>query len=62
MSRYVSEATHFLNALKQERPNVERGQQEGRALLWDKEVDLDAQREQKAARVPQRPYVYSSGL
>jgi len=59
---YVSEITKFLTELKQQRPKLEQGQQQGRALLWDKEVDLDAQADYKAARVPQKPYVYSSGL
>lgn len=59
---YVSEITKFLTELKQQRPKLEQGQQQGRALLWDKELDLDAQAEYKAARVPQKPYVYSSGL
>lgn len=59
---YESEITKFLNQLKQQRPALEQGQQQGRALLWDKELDLDAQADYKAARVPQKPYVYSSGL
>jgi hypothetical protein len=59
---YESEITQFLNQLKQQRPTLEQGQQQGRALLWDKELDLDAQADYKAAHVPQKPYVYSSGL
>ena len=59
---YVSEFTQFLNELKQKRPTLEQGQQQGRALLWDKELDFDALADYKNARVPQKPYVYSSGL
>ncbi len=59
---YESEITKFLAELKQKRPNLEQGQQQGRALLWDKELDFDALEDYKAARVPQKPYVYSSGL
>lgn len=59
---YVSDITRFLEDLKKQRPGLEQRQQQGRALLWDKEIDLDAQQAYRAARVPQKPYVYSSGL
>lgn len=59
---YESDFTQFLKKLKDERPGIERGQQEGRALLWDKEVDREAQAAYREARVAQKPYVYSSGL
>ncbi len=59
---YESEITQFLGQLKQQRPELDQQQQQGRALLWDKELDFDALEAYKAARVPQKPYVYSSGL
>lgn len=59
---YESDITRFLTELKQQRPELEQQQQQGRALLWDKEIDFDAQQAYRTARVPQRPYVYSSGL
>ena len=57
---YKSDVTHFLDQLKAARPTLEQEQQAGRALLWDKPVDRDAQAEYRAARVPQQPYVYQT--
>jgi len=57
---YTSEATLFLDGLRAKDPKVERGQQLGRSLLWDKSVDREAWREFRAAQVPQQPYVYQT--
>lgn len=58
---YQSETTQFINQLKAERPDLEARQRQGRELLWDKAVDRQAWEEFRAARVPQRPYVYQNG-
>ena len=61
MARYVSEFTKFLTELKSEKPEIEAGQQAGRALLWDKEpLSVEDQRRAKAAQLKQRAYVYSN--
>ncbi|MCS6763056.1 MAG: DUF3460 family protein [Candidatus Protistobacter heckmanni] len=58
MALYQSDITRFLNTLKQQ-PEIERGQREGRALLWDKApVDLDERQALQQTRVKQRGYVY----
>ena len=57
---YTSDVTNFIADLKAKKPTLEAEQQAGRALLWDKQVDRQAQAEWKAARVPQKPYVYSN--
>ena len=57
---YTSEATQFIESLKAKNPQLEKAQREGRALLWDKPVDRDAQQEFKEARVAQKPYVYQT--
>lgn len=57
---YSSEVTQFLESLKKANPEIEAGQRAGRSLLWDKSVDREAQVEQSAARVPQKPYVYQT--
>jgi hypothetical protein len=44
--------------LKAERPTLEDEQRAGRALLWDKRIDREAQSEHRDARIPQQPYVY----
>ena len=52
---YASETTLFIQQLKAEKPTLEAEQRAGRALLWDKNVDRQAQAEFSAARVPQKP-------
>lgn len=57
---YESDTTQFINQLKAQKPELEAQQRQGRALLWDKQVDREAQAQQKAARVAQKPYVYQT--
>lgn len=57
---YSSDATQFIDQLKAERPELEVGQRQGRALLWDQQVDREFQRQAEAARVPQGAYVYQT--
>ncbi len=57
---YQSDATQFLNQLKQQKPELDKQQQAGRALLWDKQVDREVWSEYRAGRVPQKPYVYQT--
>lgn len=57
---YTSDATQFIEQLKTTRPEIEQGQREGRALLWDRPVDRDFQAQANAARVAQQPYVYQT--
>lgn len=57
---YESDATRFLKELKQTRPHLEEEQRQGRAIWWDKPQDADTQSRFKAARVPQKPYVYQT--
>ena len=55
---HTSDVTQFIADLKTQRPTLEAEQQAGRALLWDKQVDREAQAGYRAARVAQTPYVY----
>ena len=57
---YQSDATQFILDLKARRPELDAQQRQGRELLWDKQVDREAQQEFKAARVAQKPYVYQT--
>jgi hypothetical protein len=57
---YRSDVTQFLEQLKAQRPSLEDEQKRGRALLWDKAVDRDAQADYRSVRVPQQPYVYQT--
>jgi Protein of unknown function (DUF3460) len=57
---YTSDVTNFIEQLKAARPTLEQEQAAGRALLWDKRIDRDAEAEYSDARVPQQPYVYQT--
>ena len=58
---YTSDVTQFIDSLKAQKPTLEAEQRAGRALLWDKQIDRDAQAGYAQAKVPQGPYVYFSG-
>ncbi len=57
---YRSEVTEFIDGLKKSHPELEQQQREGRALLWDKNLDRDQLAEFKAGRVAQQSYVYQT--
>jgi hypothetical protein len=57
---YTSEATQFIDELKQKKPALEAEQRAGRALLWDKALDRSLLDEYGQARVAQQPYVYQT--
>ena len=57
---YTSDTTSFIDRLKANKPSLEEEQRQGRALLWDKRIDREAQAEYSDANVPQQPYVYQT--
>ena len=57
---YKSDVTLFIEDMKAKKPTLEDEQRAGRALLWDKRVDLDAQADDEASRVAQQAYVYQT--
>jgi uncharacterized protein DUF3460 len=58
---YVSDHTKFMRELLEQKPQLERKQQEARAIWWDKRPrDLAARSDMDQNRVPQPPYVYQS--
>jgi hypothetical protein len=59
-SHYQSDATQFIDSLKQARPQLEAEQRAGRALLWDKVSSASDKTGFDAARVPQKAYVYQT--
>lgn len=59
-SHYQSDATLFLQKLKEQKPHLDAEQVKGRHLLWDKNVDHEAWKEYRAAQVAQQPYVYQT--
>ncbi|MDH0865200.1 DUF3460 family protein [Mitsuaria sp. GD03876] len=58
--KYESEATQFINELKAKKPTLEAEQRAGRALLWDREQDRQAQAGYSQSRVAQQAYVYQT--
>jgi hypothetical protein len=57
---YASDTTQFIDQLKAQHPQLEAEQRQGRALLWDKQVDRAVQAEFSEGRVAQKPYVYQT--
>lgn len=57
---YQSDATLFINELKQHNPALESQQLAGRALLWDKKVNYEVAADSAQACVAQKPYVYQT--
>jgi len=55
---YHSEVSRFLSQLKTTKPALERQQRDGRALLWDLNLDREVQQGFKDAHVAQSAYVY----
>ncbi|MBS7779031.1 MAG: DUF3460 family protein [Comamonas sp.] len=57
---YKSDTTQFIEQLRAQKPDLEARQLEGRALLWDKNVDSEIWQDYRAGRVEQKPYVYQT--
>ena len=57
---YNSDISQFIGQLKADKPDLEAKQLAGRALLWDKQINREAQADWLDARVPQKPYAYQT--
>jgi hypothetical protein len=57
---YKSDVSNFIDELKARKPSLESEQRAGRALLWDRAIDRQAEAEWSDARVAQQPYVYQT--
>ena len=57
---YKSDISSFIDELKAKKPTLEDEQRLGRAIWWDRRVDLRAEDEYEDARVRQQPYVYQN--
>jgi hypothetical protein len=57
---YTSDITSFIDELKANKPTLEDEQRQGRAIWWDRRIDLLAEDDYQDARVPQQPYVYQT--
>jgi hypothetical protein len=61
MPAYESEITQFLKELLRQRPEIEVDQRRGRAIWWDKELDLQETQRLRESEVPQQAYPYQTG-
>ncbi len=59
-THYTSEITSFIDELKAKKPTLEAEQRAGRAIWWDKNLNLADEADYSDARVPQQPYVYGT--
>ena len=57
---YQSDTTLFIDQLKSAKPTLEAEQRAGRALLWDKNIDRNAQADISEGDVAQSAYVYQT--
>ena len=57
---YESDLTRMIRELLREKPQITEEQKKGRAMWWDKKLDLDAQRRDEESRVKQQAYVYQN--
>ena len=57
---YKSDISSFIDELKAKKPSLEDEQRRGRAIWWDRRVDLQAETDYEDARVRQQPYVYQT--
>jgi hypothetical protein len=58
MALYESDHTKFMREMMSKHPQWAEDQRVGRALLWDKKVDLDEQEKLRQSRVINRAYPY----
>lgn len=60
MADYESDLTRFIRELKSKHPDLERRQQEARAIWWDKDLDAEQLARWRESKVAQKPYVYQT--
>ena len=57
---YESDATRMIRELLAEKPAIVDEQKQGRALWWDRRLDLDLLRRERESNVAQKGYVYQT--
>ncbi|HPT50165.1 MAG TPA: DUF3460 family protein [Accumulibacter sp.] len=58
MALYESDHTLFMREMMAQHPEWREDQRQGRAIWWDRKVDLNEQKASLASADPQRPYPY----
>ena len=57
---YESDLTRMIRELLLEKPHIVQEQKKGRALWWDKKLDLDTLKRADESDVKQQGYVYQN--
>jgi Protein of unknown function (DUF3460) len=57
---YESDATRMIRDLLAAKPEIADEQKKGRALWWDRRLDLDRLRRERESSVAQKGYVYQT--
>ena len=57
---YESDATRLIRELLAEKPAIVDEQKQGRALWWDRRLNLDLLRRERESSVAQKGYVYQT--
>jgi Protein of unknown function (DUF3460) len=57
---YESDLTKMIRELLREKPQIVEEQKKGRAMWWDKKLDLDMQKREEESGVKQQAYVYQN--
>ena len=57
---YESDLTRMIRELLNAKPHIVQEQKKGRALWWDKKLDLDDQKRTRESNVKQQAYVYQN--
>lgn len=60
--KYISDHTKFIAEMKSKDPGIEQGQRAGRAIFWDKRIDLDEEKRFHQSEVAQLAYVYQNSV
>ena len=60
--KYISDHTKFIAEMKSKDPAIEEGQRRGRAIYWDKRIDLDEEKRFQQSEVAQPAYVYQNSV
>jgi hypothetical protein len=57
---YESDITRMIRDLLRDKPHIVQEQKKGRALWWDRKLDLEDQRRHRESSVKQQAYVYQN--
>ncbi len=57
---YESDVTRMIRDLLRDKPHIVQEQKKGRALWWDRRLDLEDQKRTRESSVQQQAYVYQN--